>query len=418
MSETPVAHNCEQSPVAEAAVSHVVVQEKLGMLINRIAATTTTYWWKLLGDEPNSLCHLLDISADDMRLILRKCRVLYGPHDSFRTSSFEEMMSRVKLDYTQCRPHGKPEHFVKIGTLSKSTEAMSVPKEMYSVGGVLEKVPVTSVHLPGIRTKPTRSLTASILLASSNKEAIFPDGNVAKDKSNTDKPINKGSMTIYVDDLLATIRAELMQASRLGSRYSFSQTTERYLRKAAALAIKGALQDMINTWVERMGDDKEAACREAASGECLSTPAIIAGSSERTSERVNVVDSSLSRDLMGVFASSPFLPQRAAPTITPQQLDLTGDVEEDESDVDIVLSELKEETILQNLLHKRLLTKNQRVIMLEHKNGRKLRVIVPPDSQTDKSFVDDAKKTHWINDMLHSESHRRCLLYTSDAADE
>lgn len=70
--------------------------------------------------------------------------------------------------------------------------------------------------------------------------------------------------------------------------------------------------------------------------------------------------------------------QERPPFITPP-VDLTDD-EVDKSDVDIVLLQLKEEAILQNLLHKRIMVNNQRVLTLEHNNGRKYRVVVPPES--------------------------------------
>jgi len=66
--------------------------------------------------------------------------------------------------------------------------------------------------------------------------------------------------------------------------------------------------------------------------------------------------------------------------------------------------------MLQNLLHKRMVEKNQRALVLEHKNGRKLRVFVLSDSQSTKAFVDDAKKTQWINDMLCSPAQREGML--------
>jgi hypothetical protein len=44
------------------------------------------------------------------------------------------------------------------------------------------------------------------------------------------------------------------------------------------------------------------------------------------------------------------------------------------------LSELKEEVVLQSLLHKRIHEKDERVFQFEHKNGRRLLVVLPPDT--------------------------------------
>jgi len=92
---------------------------------------------------------------------------------------------------------------------------------------------------------------------------------------------------------------------------------------------------------------------------------------------------------------SPDNMQMVAPLIAPP-LDLTDDVEADKRDVDITLTEMREQTILQNLLHKNLTEKNLRAMTLEHKNDRKLRLFVPPDCESTKAFVEEAKQSHWI----------------------
>jgi len=50
------------------------------------------------------------------------------------------------------------------------------------------------------------------------------------------------------------------------------------------------------------------------------------------------------------------------------------------------------------------------VLTLDNKNGRKFSVVLPPDSTTSKSFVDDAKKSHWINQMLHTDEKKHGML--------
>jgi len=92
MEDTHVAHNCEQSPVARVEINHVKAQELLAELVNKLGSTTVCYWWKLLGNDHNSLCRFLDVPYDQMRLTLRKCRILYGEGDSFRTSEYESLM--------------------------------------------------------------------------------------------------------------------------------------------------------------------------------------------------------------------------------------------------------------------------------------------------------------------------------------
>ena len=64
-------------------------------------------------------------------------------------------------------------------------------------------------------------------------------------------------MTIYINELVAAVRKEIMCASRQGDKCSFTQRAERMVRKAAAIAIKGSVRDMVDAWVERLGDMKE-----------------------------------------------------------------------------------------------------------------------------------------------------------------
>jgi len=81
-------------------MSHVEACELLADLVKKLGSTTVCYWWKLLGDDPNSLSRLLDISWEEMRLILRKCRILHGPADSLRFSEFEELTNKIGCHYT------------------------------------------------------------------------------------------------------------------------------------------------------------------------------------------------------------------------------------------------------------------------------------------------------------------------------
>jgi len=153
MEDPYVAHNCAQSPVARVEMTHVAAQDQLASLIIKLSSCTVLHWWKLLGDEPNSLCKFLDMPYSDMRLVLRKCHILYGEGDKFRTSEYEKLMAQIGCDYTTYRPCGKPEHFIKLGDKTEDAAAINKPKEMYSIGGILERMPVVGIHLPGIRTK-------------------------------------------------------------------------------------------------------------------------------------------------------------------------------------------------------------------------------------------------------------------------
>jgi len=81
-----------------AVLTHVEVQDLATDLIMKMGTLSVCCWWKLLGDDHNRLCKLLDTPWSGFQLMLRKCCVLHGPADSFRTSEFENLMRRDGID--------------------------------------------------------------------------------------------------------------------------------------------------------------------------------------------------------------------------------------------------------------------------------------------------------------------------------
>ena len=76
----------------------------------------------------------------------------------------------------------------------------------------------------------------------------------------------------------------------------------------------------------------------------------------------------------------------------------------------VFLAELQEEVVLQCLLHKRIHEKKERVFHLEHRNGRKLLVVLPPNTQSAKSFEEEAQKTKWVATMLNTPDRVEGML--------
>ena len=64
---------------------------------------------------------------------------------------------------------------------------------------------------------------------------------------------------------------------------------------------------------------------------------------------------------------------------------------------------MKDEVLLQSLLHKRIFEKKERVFQLEHRNGRRLLVVLPPDTMSVSSFQEEAVRTNWVNIMLNTD---------------
>jgi len=290
-----------------------------------------------------------------------------------------------------------------LGERTEDEYAVEKPKEMYSLGGVLEKMPILGIHLPGVRTKVSRRLATTLIDGCCGRQSSA-SGSSTDESDDNNNDNNKGSMSIYINGVLEVIKSEIMYASRQGTHYACTQRAERMLRKAAVVAIKGSLRDAIEAWLERMSDDEKEekeGTNDYTAGECLSTPAVgVVGTSVpaagELSRRLLFSDADNNREAENVSLITP-------------PVDLTGDLEADERDVDIVLTKIKEQAILQSLLHKRYIQK-ERVITLEHKNGRKLRVILPPESTTSSSFVEEARRTRWAQQLLHSHVQQKGML--------
>jgi len=150
MEDSPVAHNCAASPLEGAVMSQPEAQSLLASLIIKLSLVTVCYWWRLMGDEANSLCKFLDMFWRDLRLTLRKCGILCGPADSFKKVEFERWKDQMGCHYSTCRPSGKPVNYLKLGQNTEDACTVEKPKEMYSLGGVLEMVPILGIHCHGI----------------------------------------------------------------------------------------------------------------------------------------------------------------------------------------------------------------------------------------------------------------------------
>ena len=76
MEKVSVAQN-----VGSLGLSRAEAQELLANIVNIISGRVTPYCWKLVGDDPDSLHNLLDVTRDEMDKILQACGI-FGAGDS------------------------------------------------------------------------------------------------------------------------------------------------------------------------------------------------------------------------------------------------------------------------------------------------------------------------------------------------
>jgi hypothetical protein len=86
-------------------------QQQLAEIIKSTASKVDAYYWRLSGDAPNSFCKFLSLAEDELRKILRLCKVYHADfNDNFARNNFEMLMIMCKphVDWVDYRLNGKP----------------------------------------------------------------------------------------------------------------------------------------------------------------------------------------------------------------------------------------------------------------------------------------------------------------------
>jgi hypothetical protein len=68
-------------------------QEDFAKLIKSVADQVQSYYWRLSGDAPNSFCQFLSLEEEELKAILRLCKVYnVESNDSFSKNNFDTLM--------------------------------------------------------------------------------------------------------------------------------------------------------------------------------------------------------------------------------------------------------------------------------------------------------------------------------------
>jgi len=235
MDEPHVARTTVSGGANQEIVSHADAIKLFARVLESYHQKLTSYWWRLSGNDANSLCRLLGVDADAVVNIYRKCNVLVGPQDKFRLKNFEMLIEFCGLDWSKFRPvRGELERFIKIG-IAEGTLAVGRPKEMYSEG-MLSVVPEPGVHMLTVMTKQMHS-QQDLLVASATTNEGQTSTNVDAGHSDDQRPSNpiKHTLADYIIDILGTIEEELATAG-----CAYSQRLDRKLTRLLKKAVKQA----------------------------------------------------------------------------------------------------------------------------------------------------------------------------------
>ena len=73
-----------------------LVRVKLSEILAQISETVQPYWWRLVGNHPESLCRLIQVSESEMMTILRAAEVISGKGDMIKMQKFEVLASLLE----------------------------------------------------------------------------------------------------------------------------------------------------------------------------------------------------------------------------------------------------------------------------------------------------------------------------------
>jgi hypothetical protein len=148
----------------DAKMDFYQAQQQFAEFIKSASDKVNAYYWRLSGEAPNSLCKFLGVEEEELKTILRLCKVYnVDSNDNFSRNNFEMLMMMCKphVDWVPYRHNLKPERFIRIGHGGEGLR----PKDFYDSDGNLARYPVADEHIPSLRTKSQRSLLTTLLSA-------------------------------------------------------------------------------------------------------------------------------------------------------------------------------------------------------------------------------------------------------------
>jgi hypothetical protein len=362
------------------AMNYRVAQEEFARSLLAASSKVNFYFWRLSGDEPNSLCRFLGMEEEELKVVLRVCKIYIGEADNISKNNFEMVMGLSQCDFTTFRLNSKVERFILVG---KEGEVM-LPKDMYDDNGTLLSYPVEDEHIKNVRTKSQRGSLPNLV-------------NVGNKQAASDAAMDYSPKAVVLNYIL-----ELVGDSAKNGEAKLLAPANRKLERMMAAYIDVAAKDILHSALEKFALQNDKYNSEMADGKCNA----LVSPEKATSSTTALVSPPLRQVLVGnEVGDTPATDYDADDAFdNDDELTVASTV------VDNFILDMKEEVVLQNLLHKRIYDKKERVFQLEHRNGRRLLVVLPPDTRSISSFVEEATKTNWVDIMLNSEERIEGML--------
>ena len=82
-------------------MNYLEAQIQLADSIKTALTKVNSYFWRLSRDAPNSLCRFLCMEEEELKVILRLCKIIIGDKDNFSKNNFEMLAGRCCCDLTR-----------------------------------------------------------------------------------------------------------------------------------------------------------------------------------------------------------------------------------------------------------------------------------------------------------------------------
>jgi hypothetical protein len=258
---------------------------------------------------------------------------------------------------------------------------------MYDANGCLSYYPIEEEHFRVVRRNKSQRGELPMLVNLGNKQAASE----AEEAEN--KASNNNNKKIYTSpkSVLYDFIAKLVCEAGASGDGKISARSSRQLERLVVACVQEAAKDILHAALEKYAAFDKQSAIDYEPVKSLQSP-----------ERVT------SANITATVAVTPL--QAEVLTVVDEEDDPIVVEEGTTNTTDDFILELKEEVVLQTLLHKRMFEKKKRVFQLEHRNGRRLLVVLPPDAVTAASFQEEATRTNWVKTMLNTQERVEGML--------
>jgi hypothetical protein len=191
----------------------VSARRELSMVIRSLAVGMNRCFWKLSGDDPNSLCRFLCIEEDQLRQVLRLCGVFTDTaktKDRLSKNNFDLLMAEISSGGNTHNTFKKM-NYIEIGDAGEAI----LPKDVQA----LDFCPTAGVHFKKLQTKSQRAVLTKLLELIDRKEqgdTTKDDGHASKKQSAKTLASPRGQLFAFVIDLVMDAANQAMENSRQG----------------------------------------------------------------------------------------------------------------------------------------------------------------------------------------------------------